>query len=398
MEALHDDPLATLEAIAARQAAAEIASKAIATARAKLILGRNAASVFFATLSLRLKPEVDWTCETMATDGRLLKFNPSFVIGLSADEFTGVLIHESMHCGLAHHCRRGDRDPVRWNVATDCSVNTLLLNAGFMLPKGRLMPGEGHYRDLPIGKSAEEYYSLLPDEPGGSPDPGGCGQVLDAGNSSAERADQEAEWRCATAQAEIAAKTRGALPDGIARSVDEVIRPAADWRAVLREFISSNARNDFSWSRPNRRFIAQGLYLPGLHSEELGSVVIAVDTSGSIGDEELAMFAAEVNGVLCAYDCEVTIVYHDSEVQHVVEHRSSDGDLKLEPVGGGGTSHVCVFDWLNREGRAPACVVCLTDMESEFPSPTDVDVPVLWAIVGEEKEAVPFGQVIILES
>src|SRR5262249_40964793 len=149
--------------------------------------------------------------------------------------------------------------------------------------------------ELPVGKSAEEYYGLLPepaeDEQGSTPDPGGCGGVRDPGDGSpADAADQEADWRVATAQAEAAAKARGVLPDGLSRVVDQVLRPTADWRAVLREFVSSHAKSDFAWTKPNRRFIAEGLYLPGMHSEVLGEIVIAVDCSGSIRKEQLDIF------------------------------------------------------------------------------------------------------------
>src|SRR5258705_12897363 len=143
-----------------------------------------------------------------------------------------------------------------------------------------------------------------------------------------------------------AAAGRGTLPAGLGRAAERVIHPPLDWRSVLREFVSAHARNDYSWARPNRRFIAQGLYLPGLRSEELGDVVLAVDTSGSISEQVLGAFAAEANAVLAAYDCAVTVLYHDTEVQKVQTWASADGPLVLDPVGGGGTSHNCVFDWL----------------------------------------------------
>jgi predicted metal-dependent peptidase len=135
-----------------------------------------------------------------------------------------------------------------------------------------------------------------------------------------------------------------------------------------------------------------------MYSEELGEIIVAVDCSGSVGERELALFGSELNGILSAYDCTAVVIYHDSEVQKIVEHSSTEGELKLEPVGGGGTSHVCVWEWMNREGRSPACVVCLTDMESEFPSPADVTVPVLWASVGGANVVPPFGRVVQIEA
>ncbi|WP_149112013.1 vWA domain-containing protein [Limnoglobus roseus] len=401
------DPFAALEAEAAKQAVAEAAAKRLATARAKLILGRDAKSAFFATLALRLTSEVDWACGTMATDGRVLAYDPRFVTGLSPDELVGVLAHEVMHNALAHPFRRGARDPARWNEACDLAVNPLLLAAGFVLPASRFVPGEGTYAALPAGKSADEYYARLAEPPatggpggagaesprgdGGGPDPGGCGGVTEpAAGSPAAREQTAAAWQVAVVQAEQVAKGRGELPAGIARTVEAVRRPPVDWRAVLRAFVSATACNDYAWARPNRRFLWQGLYLPGLRSEELGDVVIAVDTSGSVGPTELAVFAGAVDDVLSAFDCVATVLYHDTEVQGVQTWRSGDGPLVLAPVGGGGTAHACVFDWLDRAGVSPACVVCLTDLETRFPD-RPPGVPVLWAVVGDNTSPPPFG-------
>jgi predicted metal-dependent peptidase len=400
------DPFAALEQAAARQAVEERAAAALAAARCRLVLGRDARSCFFATLALRLLPRVDWEIDTMVTDGRHLSYCPEFVTGLGADELLGVVAHEVLHNALAHHARRGHREPERWNVACDLAVNPLLLEAGFSLPASRLLPGEGKYRDLPTGRSAEEYYGLLPADTSGDggggdagqqsdQDPGSCGGVREPGDGSPAAVRQaEADWEVAVAQAEQVARQRGPLPAGLGRLVEEVLAPAVDWRQVLRDFLSSQARNDYSWSAPNRRFLHQGLYLPGLRSEELGEVVLAVDTSGSIGPRELARFAAEVEGILMAFDCELTIIYHDSVVQRIQAWRSGEG--ALEPVGGGGTSHRCVFDWLEAEGSRPSCVVCLTDLWTEFPGEAP-GVPVLWAVVGGNDRWPPFGQVVAVE-
>jgi predicted metal-dependent peptidase len=390
-----ENPFAALEEAAARQAQSEAAAKAVAAARARFVLGRDARSAFFACLALRLKPSPSWNVPTMATDGRSLEYNPSFVAGLTPDELLGVVAHEALHCALGHHARRGARDPSRWNVACDLAVNGILLGAGFSLPNGRVMAGEGRYAALPPGKAAEEYYGLLPPPPDGQPDdpdPGRCGAVKDPG-SPADAADQQASWEVALVQAERAAAARGELPGGLARSVSESLHPPVDWRAVLREFVSSTARNDYSWARPNRRFVAQGLYLPGLRSEELGEVMVAIDTSGSVGAAELAVFGSELDALLGAFDCTATIVYHDAAVTHVQTWVPADGPLVLEPKGGGGTSHVPVFEWLEKEGKEPACVVCLTDLDTEFPDRAP-SVPVLWGVVGGNTSTPPFGRAV----
>lgn len=410
------DPFAALEEAASRQGAEETAGKALATARARLILGRDAKSVFFATLLLRLQLECDWNVETMATDGTTLTYCPKFVTRLSPDELVGVLVHEVMHNALAHPVRQGGRDFGRWNIACDLAINPLLIEAGFQLPTGRLLPGEGRYSELPPGRSAEEYYAALempsasgeePQggandtnadfNPGNTNDPGGCGQTCPPKEGLGQNQQVEAEWKVAIAQAQQAATGRGPLPAGLDRTVHASLHPTADWRAVLREFVSSHARNDYSWSRPNRRFIAQGLYLPGLHSEELGDVVLAIDTSGSIDEKLLGVFAAEVNGIVSSFECSASVLYHDTEVQKVQTWQSADGPLVLDPVGGGGTSHTCVFDWLDANRMDAACVICLTDLDTEFPA-TVPAIPVLWAAPGSTSTMPPFGQVVTLSS
>jgi predicted metal-dependent peptidase len=402
-----DDPFAVLENAAQRQTNEQLAQRALSAARVKLILGRDAKSAFFATLVLRLQPHVDWQIETIATDGKSLHYCPAFVTGLSPDELVGVLAHEAMHCALAHPFRRSGRDAEQWNIACDLAINPLLVQAGIVLPANRLMPGEGTYASFEPFKSADEYYSLLSQPPlsskdnedGSTPgtDPGGCGQVIDPKHDDpAGQQQQEAEWTVALVQAQQAAQGRGELPQGLGRTVQEIIHPPADWRSLLRAFVSQQAKNDYSWLRPNRRLLVQGLYLPGVHSEELGDVLLAVDTSGSIDEALLNRFAVEVNAVLEAYDCTVTVLYHDTDVQATQTWRTTDGPLQLTPMGGGGTNHTCVFEWLEHASVTPACVICLTDLDTEFPASAP-DVPVLWAVIGSREQA-PFGQVISLSS
>jgi predicted metal-dependent peptidase len=121
-------------------------------------------------------------------------------------------------------------------------------------------------------------------------------------------------------------------------------------------------------------------------------MVVAVDTSGSISGKILDTFAGELQGMLEAYDVSLTLLYHDSSVCHVQVWKSSDGPLLLEPRGGGGTSHVPVFAWVEQSGMDPAALICLTDMYSQFPerAPT---YPVLWASISEGIPA-PFGQLV----
>ncbi len=401
-DTLTADPLAVLEQAAQRQRTEETAAKLLDRAAVRLVLGKDPASAFFTALALRLPLQPDWEIDTACTDGRRVQYSPAFIARLSPTDAVGVLAHEALHCGLAHFARQGEREASRFNAAADLEINPILLQAGLTLPACRLMPGEGPYRDLPSGLSAEEYYDLLPPDPPqngqgeGPPDPGGCGGVTPQADPAAEQ-QAKAEWQVTIAQAAHAAKQRGQLPAGLARLVDSILTPTVDWRDVLREFLSRalTAREDYSWSNPNRRFIAQGLYLPSLRSEALGEIVLAVDTSGSIDAATLASFAAECNGILECSPCRVTVLYCDAHIQRVQEWEPSDGPLALDAVGGGGTDHRPVTEWICQSGIDPAAVVMLTDGETTYPDAPSY--PVLWALTPGSTARPPFGHVLTLK-
>lgn len=396
------DPFAAIERIAKRKRLGDESAHAMSKARVQLVLGKDAQAAFFATLALRLKPVANWDIDTACTDGKMLEYNPEFLLSLSPQQRVGLLVHEVMHIAYGHAWRRGGREPKRFNVSADLAINGPIRDAKFSLPPGALFPGSGQFRDLPPNLSAEEYYNRLPTKQpqgeGGGDDPGKCGGVKDAGDP-AEQQNAESDWRVAVAQAAQAAKGRGELPGGLARLVDEIVDPKVAWEQVLAEFLtrSLSARDDYSWSYPNRRYIAQGIYLPSLKSDSVGDIVIAVDTSGSIGADDLKLFGGELNGILELHPCRVSVVYCDADIQHVQEWEPADGPLVLEAKGGGGTSHCPVWDWLKKQEDEPACVVCLTDGYTNFGA--DPGVPVLWAIKPDGMDAdAPFGRTIHMEA
>lgn len=396
-----DNPFEQLERQARRLKHEESAAKAISQARARLVMRGDPASVFFATVALSMQPVPDWSLDTMATDGKRLIYNPEFTDSLSQQEVLAVVVHEALHVANKHHARLGWREPRRANVAMDLAINPIVKEAKFALPACAIFPNKAPFK-LPSGLSFEGYYPLLPDDHGSGgngsgDDPGGCGGVVQPGDGS-EAACREAEAAAnvLVAQAASAAKQRGQLPASIARLVDEALTPKLDVAEVLRHFVTSRARNDYRWSTPNRRHVWQGLYLPGLESQELGDVVAAFDTSGSIMHEQMVRMGERLQGILECYSCRLTIIFHDADVVHVQTWEPSDGPLRLEPKGGGGTSHVPVFEWIAEQGIDPACLVCLTDLYTAFP-PAPPHYPVLWAVLNGPPTPPPFGMRVDLE-
>lgn len=388
-------------------------------AKVKLVLNLP----FWGSIACRLDVRPDPACPTMYTDGKVVGYSPAFVAGLSQDEVVGVLAHEICHVVLGHHLRRGQRDPKVWNVAADYTVNDTLEADNFKLPGGCLRyPGGCRERTTDslyneIMKQAQQAPKQGQGSKGekGQADGQGQGQSgsgdvqgqdwgevkdmpgKDGGKASeAEVKEAEGELKEAIAQAAQQARAMGKLPAGLKRLVEEMLNPKVPWSDVLREFITSHSKNDYSWSRPNRRYVAQGLYLPSTYSEELGDVVVCIDTSGSIGGPELSQFAGEVNAILSTCSMTLHVVYCDAEVNHVDVFEAYDLPFKPQAQGGGGTDFRPPFKWVADQGMTPACLVYLTDMYGSFPR-EDPGYPVLWVTPSPGDFEVPCGRVLKME-
>ena len=174
-------------------------------------------------------------------------------------------------------------------------------------------------------------------EPTAPATPGGFGQVLDApepeGEDGETVAEQAREWKIAVEQAENVAKLAGKLPAGVTRSLEQSEAAGVDWRELLRRAWSETIPSDYSWMPPNRRHIWAGLYLPGVRSEGVGEIAIAVDCSGSINARQLGLFEAEIRSILEGQrPSRVHVLYFDTEV-HKAEVYQAGQPISLTPVG-----------------------------------------------------------------
>lgn len=369
------------------------ASTQITKAKVQLIL----TNPFFATLALNMEFHEDSTIDTACTDGKSIRYNPDFVNKLSLDQTKGLIAHECLHPGMLHNVRRQGRDPQKWNIACDYAINPLLTQSGFVLPEGGC--NSPQYAD----KSAEEIYNLLPDMPkdkdgqskGSGNDPGGNGGVGDANASSQAEVQQiEQEAKLLMSQAAQTAKMQGNLPAHLERLVNQLLEPVVDWHTILSQFLTELAKNDYTFRKPSRRYLSQGLYLPSLESIEKGRFALLVDTSGSIDEKVLNEFAAEIQGILSESAHNLTVIYVDAEVAGMEEFEP-DEQINLHPAGGGGTDFKPGFEYIQDNDIDPACVVYFTDgCCNSFPR--DPGYPVLWATVDNKQFSPPFGEVIHL--
>ncbi len=362
-------------------------SQNFTNARTQLVLNQP----FFGTLCLRLKPVERDDMDTGATDGVHLFYNPKWFDKLQPLERIGFLAHEVMHVVLMHIFRREERQPQKWNVACDYAENYLLKEANFILPKGALL--DEQYDDM----NAEEIYNLLPEPDGGweslADDFGNCGAVLDhPGTDDGSIGKAKAELTVAINQAAESARKAGKLPGSLESVLDEIKEPKVCWKQVLARFLRSNNTDDFSWQKPNRRFIGQGLYLPSMYNPSIDEIAVVSDTSGSRTDEELNQDLAEISSIILDVNpTKVHFLEVDTEVQNYTEYTRESLPLKTTMAGRGGTCFSPGIEYINENYPNVSALIYLTDLESsdfgDRPS-----YPVLW-ITTHEGEA-PYGEII----
>lgn len=382
-------------------------SQLIGRAKSTIILDHP----FFASLLLSMSVMEDSSIPTAATDGDSIMYNPEWVSTLNADQVVFLFAHEVMHVVFEHMCRRGEREPNKWNQACDYIINQLLVDekVGEFIPIGLLnqkLVESG-------GGTAEGVYALLPDSaskknPGdqggslddcrdagsnpqadadGNPIPGTGGGVPDEATLARKRADIKVRVN----QARNAAKMQGNLSAGIDRLVSKLVKPRTDWRAQLRRFMTEKIKEYYSYARPNRRWLGEDINLPTKTGERLGLIAVAIDCSGSISDELLNLFSSEINAIAeDAQPKELKASYFDAVVLRVDSH--TEYPIQLKPVGGGGTCFEPIFENIETWEEQPICLIVLTDMYGSFPDSAP-DYPVMWASISEDETA-PFGEVI----
>jgi predicted metal-dependent peptidase len=321
-----------------------------------------------------------------------------------------MLAHEALHCALTHFARREHRDKRRWDLACDYAVNPMLVADGLSPPPGALSA------DRFKGMAAEEIYPVLRERPqeqtldqhlyddasdphGHHPGPGHAGAPPDIDPQSAlaptpapltvsEREQLRMQWQQRLAGAAQAAMQAGKLGGHWQRLVDELLQPQLSWRALLAQYLVSATRDDYDFARPSRREGAA--ILPGVRGVAL-DVVVALDTSGSVSDEEMAEFISEINAIKSQLNARVQLLACDERLDPQGPQIAETWEPLTVPEkfeGGGGTRFTPVFEWIDTQPRHPGVVVYFTDAEGEFP-PAAPPYPVFWLVKG--KAPVPWG-------
>ena len=393
----------------------------LSAARTRLILDKP----FLGALVLRLPmvaADSRW-CRSTATDARSFYYNPEYIQALSVEQTQFVLAHEALHCALSHFARRQHRDKHRWDLACDFAINPLLIGDGLVPVPDALALDEFE------GMTAEEIYPCLDEhedlnphddhlydednseEGGGNQGGGGSNEnekQQSGSDSQQESSEKDGEgagkpppltkqeqeqlsvqWSQRMAGAAQQAMQAGKMGGALARMIEHLLQPQLPWRMLLARYMTATARDDYNWSRPSRR--EGSAIMPSLKSNEL-NVVVALDTSGSVSDEEMRQFLSEVDAIKGQAHARITLLACDAAL-------AVDGPWTYEPwekfslprefKGGGGTDFRPVFEWLKQADQYPDLLVYFTDGQGDFPE-HEPGCPVIWLVKGKAK--VPWGQ------
>ena len=331
----------------------------------------------------------------MSATGQIM-LNPEWVEPLTVKEIMFLLAHEAMHYMLSHALRRQHRDHRAWNVACDKVINDTLIDAKV----GTFIDGGITHQDARFGAS-EQFYDENDDDMGEGGIGEDVGDIVDENGQPLDDAtvqQLQAQAKIEAIQSAKLAKQSGKLPESIERIVEEMVNVVTPWHEKLERYMSAKVRDGYSWNRPNRRFVGQGMYLPGYdYVPRMGEVVIAVDTSGSLNSRELALFQGHINRIVDTCTPEkITVLYCDYAIGGTIEYTPDDLPIVLKPVGGGGTSFKPVFKWLDSYDGEVECLIYFTDGWGDQDELDKLSITgkidTVWLTT--EREDFPFGEVI----
>jgi predicted metal-dependent peptidase len=366
---------------------------------------------FFGTVALNLNLVADPTIPTYATDGRNLYYNPNLVLQESLQEVVTEVAHELGHIIYQHLTRRGDRDERLWNVAGDYVINDALVLSNFRRLKDWLhnVRYRGWTTDEVYNDLVRQQQSCQIDGQGiaGSRSKSldeqkkrACDGIRELSEDQQKQLHEDLESVVASAVA--SAKFIGKFPGHLETLVMPLLERPTHWSQIVRDFAEEATRSDYTWQRPNKAYMMQGLYAPSLGGFQKRPFVIGVDTSGSMTDEILAECFASISDILEEIrPPNITVIQCDVQIEQVVEY--TPDDLPLAPIkayGRGGTRLRPIFDYIEEHSLEPSGCLIMTDFgiaADSYPK-QEPDYPLLWvrpaALRGVTVQSPPYGMVV----
>jgi len=359
---------------------------------------------------------------TACTNGRDEMYGATFIEGLNDAELRFLVLHEVYHKLYRHlttwqHLYK--ENPRVANISCDYVINDKIMSE-YGKDGWVKMPEGGCYDPKYSGWDTAQVYNDLKEgqDEDDSGQGNGGGQGDGQGGDGLPQGFDAHDWdgaqdMTADEQHELArdideavrqgALIAGKLGSGGDRNLDELMQPQVDWREVLRDFVQTTcAGTDYStWRRPSRRYIGADIYMPSGISEQVGELVVAIDTSGSIGGRELSAFLSEVKAVCdTVHPDKLRLLYWDTKVcrDEVYEVNEQD-DLvnSTKPAGGGGTCVECVPTYLREHNINPQACIVLTDGYL-YGGWGQWANPVLWCVLDNERAKPDVGVTVNIKS
>ena len=354
---------------------------------------------------------------TACTNGRDEMYARDFVTSLNDAELRFLVLHEVYHKLFKHLTtwkHLYDEDAQLANMACDYVINLKIV--GDNEDKFATMTGvlEGGCYDTKYdGMDSAQVYNLLKkdqDENGGE----GGSDSLPNGQQPFDEHDWDgAQELSADEQRQLerdldeairqGALVAGKMGSGGDRDIAELLQPQVNWREVLRDFVTSTcAGSDYStYSKPNRRYLSSGIYMPSGISEQVGELVVAIDTSGSIGQRELSAFLTEVKEICDTVNPDgVRLMYWDTKIcrdEKYDVHELDDLVQSTKPAGGGGTDVTCVTDYIRDNNINAQAAIVLTDGHL-YGGWGQWTMPVLWTIMDNQRAKPDVGVAVNIKS
>ena len=331
------------------------------------------------------RTEVKDDVQTACTDGRNTYYGRDYMAKQASNKRKGVILHENLHKAFRHttvwrHLFK--ENPTMANMACDYVINLMIMdgdNNFVSLPDGALL--DHKYKGLDAGT----VYRMIKEEAKGGTvhvkrvgdQEGKDVPVVEVSNGLDEHDWESAEGMTKEEKEMLAKDIDQALRQGailagkmsanVPREISEVLEAKVDWREAMREFVTSFCmdKDESTWRRPSRRWIGQDVYMPSMIGESVGRIVIGIDMSGSIGDEEVGQFLGEVKKICDTVKPEgIDLLYWDTRVcQHEKYEQDQLDNLisSTKPRGGGGTDPQCIVNYMDKKKIKAECAVILTD-------------------------------------
>ena len=357
--------------------------KRIEQTKAKLLIEQP----YFGTVASALKPKLNKDIQTFASTPEFFEYNDDYIECLSEEELSFLLTNAAMHQAFGYEDRKDGRMDWLWIMAQDYAINSLLINNGLELPDALL------YDERFDTLSSEAIYKILEDEIDDKKH-----TPKDVENIRYEKVQNSYEYdqdpiEDIHKQLLNKAKIQGDLPLGIEILIPKLLESKITWSDELYTVIENAVKFDYILIPPNKRYLSLGVALPSLSGSKV-KLIIAIDSSGSIDNDLLSQFLAEVESIMNSFEnFEIDLLIADAKVQE--HHILYPGDeLEYTIKGGGGTNFEETFKYIDENIDGVTLMLYFTDGLGKFPEDEPI-YDVVWVVPKEEIEF-PFGSVICL--